>query len=349
MILKIYIILDGLCNNGSNMKIAIINSNAAIAAGGGVRIQGIMWRDGLVQLGHRCDLIDFWKENDWKSYDWIIVLGYGGVYRAMLKQLAPINPNIAIAPILDPSSNKYFYKFLIKYFGCHKKLGLTTRFHDLYLGIKYGKAFLTRSNQETEYLSFCCDIPQKRIIQIPLPMRFEALSELPPKENFCFHCSRLESPNKNVSRLVEAAKKYKFELKLAGFLNGEKGQEWIKEQISDYPNIEYLGAISDETLIEYYKRCKVFALPSLFEGVGMVALEAAGFGAEIVLTNVGAPKEYWNGMAELVNPYSVDEIGKAVLKCMQGKSQPQLLKFIKENYSMQSCMLKLVDALKNFR
>ena len=38
------------------MKIAIINSNAAISVGGGVRLQGIMWHDGLVKLGHKCDL-----------------------------------------------------------------------------------------------------------------------------------------------------------------------------------------------------------------------------------------------------------------------------------------------------
>lgn len=51
--------------------------------------------------------------------------------------------------------------------------------------------------------------------------------------------------------------------------------------------------ISDEELISYYKRSKVFTSPSLLEEVGMVVLEAAAFGAEIVLTKLGAPKEYW--------------------------------------------------------
>ena len=40
----------------------------------------------------------------------------------------------------------------------------------------------------------------------------------------------------------------------------------------------------------------------------MVALEAAAQGAEIVLTNDGAPKDYYKGRAYLVNPKSVDEI-----------------------------------------
>ena len=105
--------------------------------------------------------------------------------------------------------------------------------------------------------------------------------------------------------------------------------------------------LSDEELIAYYKKCKVFALPSLLEGVGMVALEAAAYGAEIVLTNIGAPKEYWDGHAELVNPYNIDEIGKAIVKCLnKDLSQSSMLDFIKENYSLEACTRKLIEALE---
>ena len=67
------------------MRIAIINSNAAISVGGGVRLQGIMWHDGLVKLGHKCDLINFWDENDWGSYDWIIILAYGEMFPVLVQ------------------------------------------------------------------------------------------------------------------------------------------------------------------------------------------------------------------------------------------------------------------------
>ena len=71
-------------------------------------------------------------------------------------------------------------------------------------------------------------------------------------------------------------------------------------------------------------------------------------GAEIVLTNVGAPKEYWNGRACLVDPTSVDEIGQAIMKCLNGeyKKQPELMSFIKDNYSIKSCSEKIIEALK---
>ena len=116
--------------------------------------------------------------------------------------------------------------------------------------------------------------------------------------------------------------------------------------IGESKNIEYVGALDDTELKDYYRRAKVFALPSYTEGVGMVAMEAAAYGCEIVLTKMGAPKDYYNGMAELVDPFSVDEIGKAVTKCMnEGKSQPALLSFIKDEYSITSCSKKLEAAI----
>ena len=50
--------------------------------------------------------------------------------------------------------------------------------------------------------------------------------------------------------------------------------------------IIYYGKISED-LIKLYARSKVLCLPSLFEGVGLVALEAACYGAKIAITQIG--------------------------------------------------------------
>lgn len=332
------------------MKIAIINSNAAVEFGGGVRVQGIMWRDGLKKIGHECDLVNYWDIIDWDSYDWIIILGFGGTFPQLMRELPKVNPNVAVAPIIDPKWSKFIYKFYAKYWGFKKHLGLSSRFHDLYLYGRDAKVYLTRSEQETEYLSECCEIPREKIHIVPLSIRFDVADSMPQKEKFCFHCSRLRAGNKNVPRIIQAAKKYNFSLKLAGSLHGKSDEDWLKEQIGNARNIEYVGAITDEELIGYYKRCKVFALPSTLEGVGMVAMEAAAFGAEVVLTNIGAPKEYWHGKAELVDPYSVDEIGNAILKCMEKDiSNSDMLNFMRDNYSLEACSKKIIDALNNVK
>lgn len=329
------------------MKIAIINVNEALTPNGGVRMQGVMWHDGLVSIGQECDLIDFWKVYDWGSYDAVIVLGYGGFVRNVSKGLRPLCKKMALAPIIDPKHGTGVFKFFTKYWGFHKHTGLTTRFHDLYLSSKYYDVFLTRSEYESMYVNKCLDIPQDKIKIVPLQVRTPMLETIPKKENFVFHVSRLASWNKNVPRLIEAAIKYGFQLKLAGFLNGDKEKQWLHGLIDGHNNIEYVGEVSDEKLIALYDRAKVFALPSLIEGVGMVALEAAGRGCEVVLTNDGAPKEYYHGLVYLVDPKSVDDIGQKCMEALEhGDKQPDLLKLVKTEYSPEACAHKLVEALK---
>ena len=328
------------------MKIGIINVNEALTPNGGVRMQGVMWHDGLVAAGCECDLIDFWKVYDWSSFDAIIVLGYGGFLRNVSKGLRPLCKKMALAPIIDPKYGTGIYKFFTKYWGFHKHTGLTTRFHDLYLASKYYDLFLTRSDFESMYVNKCLDVPKSKIKIVPLQVRTPMVETIPEKENFILHVSRLASWNKNVPRLIEAAIKYGFQLKLAGFLNGDKEKQWLHGLIDGHDNIEYVGEVSDEKLIALYDRAKVFALPSLLEGVGMVALEAAGRGCEVVLTNDGAPKEYYHGLAYLVNPKSVDDIGQKCMEALEhGNKQPALLKLVRTEYSPEACTKKLIDAL----
>lgn len=327
------------------MKIAIIMSGQAFEAGGGVRMQGLMWAEGLRKLGHHIELINFWSSYNWSDFDIAIVLQFGGLFNAIIESLKKYNLKIVIAPIIDPHRNQFSYRLLCRWIKCDI-LKLHSSYNYLYSGCQNADLCLVRSKYESRYLSYCCDVDSKKIQIIPLSVRFAGLPEFPQKENICFHASRLFSPNKNVSRLISAAKKYGFRLVLAGYLNGEKEKGWLYKQIENASNIEYVGALSDDELKRYYRVAKVFALPSLNEGVGMVAMEAAGYGCEIVLTDRGAPKEYWKGRAYLVNPYSVDSIGQAILSCLEnGYSQPLLMDYIKENYSLDKCSRMLEGAI----
>ena len=154
----------------------------------------------------------------------------------------------------------------------------------------------------------------------------------------------MTQPRKNVPRLIEAAKKYGFRLKLAGNTGNAISKENLLSLIGNATNIEVLGFVSDDELFSLYNRAKVFALPSLNEGVGLVALEAAMHGCNIVITNLGGPKEYYpSGMAQLVDPYNTDDIGQAILRAMDDNTtQPKLRKKIKKTYNVSSCTDLLV-------
>ena len=168
-----------------------------------------------------------------------------------------------------------------------------------------------------------------------------------PKEKFCFHISRFTDGRKNVMRLMEAAVKYKFQLVVAGSRGSAAGFAPFKEMADRHDNITILGYLTEEELQGYYSRAKVFALPSICEGVGLVALEAAMHHCDIVLTNLGAPKEYYGGHAHLVDPYSVDEIGRAVTEALNADENVALYEYVKAHNSLDHCMELLEACYRN--
>ena len=328
------------------MKYCFVIPYQCISPKGGVKLQAEMWKEGLEKLGHSVTMAGSWDTPEWSSFDAIIIFGSAPGVATMAKSLAKENSNIVMAPIIDPRWAPFIYKFFVKYWGAKRFLGLSSQFHDLWLMRKYPCLWLVRSELERHMVNYALEIPQEKIVKIPLHYRIPALKGFPQKEDFCFHASRLKASNKNVPRIIESAKKYGFNLKLAGHLMGDAEKTWLSGLIGDSTNIEYVGEVSEQQLLDYYKRAKVLALPSLVEGVGMVALEGAAYGCEVVLTNVGAPKEYYDGRAVLVDPKSVDEIGQGISKAItDGFAQPELKDYIESHYSESALMRELNEKI----
>lgn len=329
------------------MKIGIILPCIAFTYYAGVPIQGRFWKEGLEALGHKVYLLNNWDQFDYDSLEYIIILGQG-LYISEIVDFYKRYSNIKIvcAPIIDWHRSLFEFKLRCKHLGWHKG-GFIKPYHELYEVRNKVDFFLARSEFEKNIISKGLNINPKKIHIVPISLRFQEIPEIDftKKENFCLHVSRLKDPGKNVARLVKAAQKYGFNLKLAGTLHG-KDRQWLDNLISGTNNIEYLGMLSDAELLSWYSRAKVFALPSIVEGVGSVALEAAVCGCEIVLTDIGGPKEYYSGRAVLVNPYDIDSIGTGIEEAFnRKKAQPELRKYILDNYSLIACSKKLEDIL----
>lgn len=317
------------------MKIAYIKVTPTIMATDGIKIQAQTWGAELRKKGHVVDFIDMWDNVDWKSYDIIHLFDYSEWMEDFIFWMKDVNPNIVISPIIDSMYNNTLFK-LVSMWGS-RKLRLRSRYHSLRLCCDYIKMFFVRSEYERAFITQSYGVEEKRTQVVPLSFRMGCEQNDTRKENFCLHVSLLADKRKNVERLVAASKKFGFNLKLAGKLRNKQEQDWLDSLISDTPQIEYLGFVSDEKLKELYRQARVFALPSIYEGVGMVALEAAVMGDDVVITNQGGPKEYYSKMAEIVNPLSVDEIGGAITSFLEGKTyQPRLKEHIIKNYNLQT-------------
>lgn len=326
------------------MKIAYIMYPGAcyMGAADGSKMQAEIWAKELEQKGHQVDRINPWGHYDWKSYDVVHVFGFGLWNYDMIHWGSGINPKFVFSPIIDTNTPMWKYK-LATHFGC-SKLRLFSQNYALRKLKSDIKLFLARTEYEADYLRRGYGISDDKIGIVPLSFRDVHYDPTIKKEPFCLFAGTMTQPRKNVPRLIEAAKKYGFPLKLVGNKGNSESEAKLRSIIGNAKNIEVLGFVSDEELTALYNRAKVFALPSLNEGVGLVALEAAVCGCNIVITNLGGPKEYYeSGSAELVNPYDIDDIGKAVLRALNNNdTQPQLREILIKNYNVSTCVDKLI-------
>lgn len=328
------------------MTIAFILTAPRIVPTDGVVSQAITWKKGLENLGHIVKLINMWDKNNWKEFSAIILFGFNDYLKDIVTWLYPINPNLIVAPILDPN----YSLFILKCYSLwgSNKLRLSNSYHSLRSIKDKIKVFLVRSQYEKKFVSGAFGIAKEKCAIIPLSFNMNTPTPFIEREPFCLHISLLCDTRKNVKRLIEASEKYDFKLVLCGMLRSEQEKKLLESWMDGKKNVIYEGFVSKEKMIDLYSRARVFALPSIYEGVGIVALDAAAMGCDIVITKAGGPKEYYHGNAIEVDPHDTDEIGRAIKEFINGKTfQPELSGLIHREYSIAKLSVQLAQTIHN--
>jgi glycosyltransferase involved in cell wall biosynthesis len=120
---------------------------------------------------------------------------------------------------------------------------------------------------------------------------------------------------KNQRTAIEAFARYGFARRNVSYvLCGARGAgaEEIVAAAARTSGVKVLGYVSDAQLRWLYQEASAFVLPSLLEGFGMPALEAALRGLVPIVSENSALAEAVNGAAIQVNPHSVSDIGEAM-------------------------------------
>lgn len=103
-------------------------------------------------------------------------------------------------------------------------------------------------------------------------------------EDYYFALSRLV-PYKRIDLAVEAFNRLGKKLLVAG-----TGPELERLKSMAKPNIEFLGFVSDEKVVEYYSKCKAFIFPGE-EDFGITPLEAQASGRPVIAYGSGGALE----------------------------------------------------------
>lgn len=117
---------------------------------------------------------------------------------------------------------------------------------------------------------------------------------------------------KNQLNLIRALNYTKYKLLIIGSASSNQHQYAENCRKIAAPNIFFIDSLSQENLLRYYKEAKVHALPSWFETTGLSSLEAAAMGCNVVITEKGDTKEYFENYAFYCDPSSTASIFAAI-------------------------------------
>jgi glycosyltransferase involved in cell wall biosynthesis len=76
--------------------------------------------------------------------------------------------------------------------------------------------------------------------------------------------------------------------------------------------VEVRGLVSEDELVDLYRRAAALVFPSLYEGFGIPVLEAMGCGCPVACANAGSLPEVAGDAAVLFDPYDPDAIAAAL-------------------------------------
>ncbi len=90
-----------------------------------------------------------------------------------------------------------------------------------------------------------------------------------------------------------------------------------------------LDRLSPEMLAAAYAACRIHVLPSWYELPGLVSLEAASFGRNVVVTRTGTSADYMGDVAFFCSPSDEDSIFSAVMAAYHSPARPNLVEMAK--------------------
>lgn len=151
----------------------------------------------------------------------------------------------------------------------------------------------------------------KRKYKIPTNKKYIfSLCNLDPRKNLIFSI-------KNFLRFIEKNKLEDFVFVLGGshFTDFEEKLNQSIENLGDKKDkILRIGYVDDEDMSALYSSAEMFVFPSLYEGFGIPVLEAMKCGLPVICSNTSSLPEVIGDCGIQINPYSDDEMVKAMEK-----------------------------------
>ncbi len=163
-------------------------------------------------------------------------------------------------------------------------------------------------------------------------------------ENFVLCVGRVDA-NKNQLNLIRALRDENISLVLVG---GSLAPPYLDECIKIAgTQVYFLPSLSDDELASAYAAAYTHALVSWLEVVGLVTLEAAVAGCNVVLTREHGARDYIGDAGWYCDAGDTDSIRRAVLDAYHAPRQTTLREHLLKTYSWEQHAQTLADAYQH--
>ncbi len=149
---------------------------------------------------------------------------------------------------------------------------------------------------------------------------------------------------KNQLNLIKALNNTKYRLLIIGAYAPNQYGYYRECRRLAGPNVQFIEHLPQDELVKYYQKAKVHILPSWFETCGLSSLEAGAMGCNIVITDKGFAREYYEDYAFYCDPDRPNSIFKAVENAAGAVYSPALRDKILENYTWRQAATRIAAA-----
>lgn len=335
------------------MKVGFIAPLGIAAVNGGVRTQAFQTAEALNKLNVEVGFISPWQES--LEIDIAHVFVAGPDTLGILKRCSELGIKTVLSPVFFSNRSATTISSSLKAEKILSKIGSGIRsdFGIKAEACKISDLILPNTSSEADLIKKGFGIKSSKILVVPngVENRFknstpDSFTEKYGLKDFVLFVGQAGAPRKNIIKLLEAAPKINAPIVIIGSLFNDLYGQHCKKLANLAGNVTFIETLdhNSEMLSSAYASCNTFVLPSLYETPGIAAMEAALAGANIVITEKGGTKDYFQEWAEYLNPTSTESIVAAVNSSLYKEKIPDLKNHILDHFSWDEVGKKTLEA-----
>ncbi|AIY03638.1 glycosyl transferase family protein [Arthrobacter sp. PAMC 25486] len=182
------------------------------------------------------------------------------------------------------------------------------------LFLRRSKGIITVSEFSKHEISSIYNIPLEKFTIVPNAVDSRFVET--PEQNEDSYFLAVASPNvhKNFGRLVKAYEEYCANGGTTRLVIAGSQPSHFTQDNSLSSQVEYLGRVTDDELIDLYARARAFLFPSLYEGFGIPPLEAQAAGTPVAAASVAAMPEVLQDSVMWFDPHNTSEMTRTMMQ-----------------------------------